>query len=75
MVSLAIYVAMVSEPLCHTSDCKMLFKNILNTMNMYVLLIQKFFCNAILFAICTSTFSKLCMQWHVEDDSVARLCN
>jgi hypothetical protein len=32
-----------------------------------------FFCNPILFAVCTSTFSKLCkerVQWHVEEWSV-----
>jgi hypothetical protein len=40
-----------------------------------------FFCNPILFAVCTSTFSKLCknmytcIQWHVEECSVALLCN
>jgi hypothetical protein len=37
-----------------------------------------FFCNPILFAICTTTFSKLCktcIQWHVEECSVAFLCN
>jgi hypothetical protein len=37
-----------------------------------------FFCNLISFAICTSTFSKLCkqrVQWHVEECSVAFLCN
>jgi hypothetical protein len=36
-----------------------------------------FFCNPILFAICTSTFSKLCKQrikWQVEGRSVAFLC-
>jgi hypothetical protein len=36
------------------------------------------FCNSILFAICTGTFSKLCkrrIQWHVEECSVALLCN
>jgi hypothetical protein len=39
------------------------------------------FCNPILFAIYTSTFSKLCknmytcIQWHVEECSVALLCN
>jgi hypothetical protein len=37
-----------------------------------------FFCNTILFAICTTTFTKLCkkhIQWHVEECSVALLCN
>jgi hypothetical protein len=37
-----------------------------------------FFCNPILFAICTNTFNKLCkqrLQWHVEECSVAFLCN
>jgi hypothetical protein len=40
-----------------------------------------FFCNPILLAICTNTFSKLCknmytcMQWHVEERSVALPCN
>jgi hypothetical protein len=37
-----------------------------------------FFWNPILFAICTSTFSKFCkrrIQWHVEERSVAILCN
>jgi hypothetical protein len=37
-----------------------------------------FFGNPILFAICTSAFSKLCkrcIQWHVEECSVALLCN
>jgi hypothetical protein len=37
-----------------------------------------FFLIAFLFAICTSTFSKLCkrrIQWHVEECSVALLCN
>jgi hypothetical protein len=36
-----------------------------------------FCCNHILFAICTSTFSKLCKQrikQHVEGRSVALLC-
>jgi hypothetical protein len=36
------------------------------------------FCNPILFAICTNIFSKLCkqrIQWHVEECSVALLCN
>jgi hypothetical protein len=36
------------------------------------------FSNPILFAICTSTFSKLCkirIQWHVEECLVALLCN
>jgi hypothetical protein len=42
---------------------------------------NNFFCNPILFAICTSTFSKLCknmytcIQWHVEECSVELLCN
>jgi hypothetical protein len=34
------------------------------------------FCNPILFAICPSTFSKLCekrLQWHAEECSVALL--
>jgi hypothetical protein len=37
-----------------------------------------FFGNPILCAICTKTFSKLCkkhMQWHVEECSLALLCN
>jgi hypothetical protein len=40
-----------------------------------------FFGNPILFAICTSTFSKLCknmytcIQGHVEECSLALLCN
>jgi hypothetical protein len=38
-----------------------------------------FFCNPILFAICTNTFSKICkktcIQWHVEVCSLALLCN
>jgi hypothetical protein len=41
-------------------------------------LIRVFFCNPILFAIYTSTLSKLgrrCIQWHVEECSVALLCN
>jgi hypothetical protein len=39
------------------------------------------FCSPILFAISTSTFGKLCnkrikrIQWHVEECSVALLCN
>jgi hypothetical protein len=36
------------------------------------------FLNPILFAICTSTFSKLCkrrIQWHVEECSLALFCN
>jgi hypothetical protein len=38
---------------------------------------RQFFCNLILFAICTSTFNKLCkirIHWHVEECSVALLC-
>jgi hypothetical protein len=38
----------------------------------------KFFLNPILFAICNSTFSKLCdrrIQWHVEECSVTLHCN
>jgi hypothetical protein len=38
----------------------------------------QFFRNPILFAICTSTFSKLCkrhIEWHVEECSLALLCN
>jgi hypothetical protein len=41
-------------------------------------LMWDFFCNPILFAICTSTFSKLCkkrIQWHVEECSLVLLCN
>jgi hypothetical protein len=36
-----------------------------------------YFCNPILFAICTSTFSILCkdIQWHVEECSLALLYN
>jgi hypothetical protein len=37
-----------------------------------------FCCNSILFAVCTSTFSKWCIkgiQWHAEECSVALLCN
>jgi hypothetical protein len=35
------------------------------------------FCNFISFAVCSSTFSKLCrlIQWHVEQYSVALLNN
>jgi hypothetical protein len=42
------------------------------------LYVKFFFGNPILFAACTSTFSKLCkrrIQWHVEECSVALLCN
>jgi hypothetical protein len=39
---------------------------------------QLIFLNPVLFAVCTSTLSKLCkrhLQWHVKECSVALLCN
>jgi hypothetical protein len=57
--------------------------DITNDMEIYsygILLLVRFF-NLILFVICTSTFSKLCknmytcIQWNVEECSLALLCN
>jgi hypothetical protein len=57
----------------HKFYCMHLFLSLLFRCNVYFILF-----NPILFAICTSTFRKLCkwhIQWHVEECSVALLCN
>jgi hypothetical protein len=53
-------------------------KTVIYSLNLSRLQANSCFCNPILFAVYTSTFSKLCkkrIQWHVDDCLVAHLSN